>query len=92
MFCFPLTLTHGSSVCIRVHFEFSHKRKFDFMRVVYYTFVVIFTLIIIVMMSCLLVELHLCIIFFLRLSVQVVICNGTFYNICEEAAFTVFKG
>ena len=21
MFCFPLTLTHGSSVCIRVHFN-----------------------------------------------------------------------
>ena len=33
------------------------------MRVVYYTFVVIVTLIIVVMMSCLL-ELHLCILFF----------------------------
>ena len=22
MFCFPLTLTHGSSVCIRVHFNY----------------------------------------------------------------------
>ena len=63
------------------------------MRVVYYTIVITATLIIVVIMSCLLVELHFCIIaflflFFLCLSIQLVICNGTFCNICEEAAFT----
>ena len=51
MFCFPLTLTHGSSLCIRVHFSSHISVKFDFMRVVYYTFVIIVTLIIVVIMS-----------------------------------------
>ena len=34
MFCFLLTLTHGSSVCIRVHFNSHISVLFDFMRVV----------------------------------------------------------
>ena len=51
MFCFPLTLTHGSSVCIRLHFNSHISVELDFMRVVHYTFVIIVTLIIVMIMS-----------------------------------------
>ena len=60
------------------------------MRVVYYTFVIIVTLIIVVIMSCLLVELHLCVIVFCFLFLS--FCTASFamelFITCEEAAFT----
>ena len=46
MFCFPLTLTHGSSVCIRVHFN-SHISVGLTLCALFITPVIIVTLIIV---------------------------------------------
>ena len=81
MFCFScINPTHGSSVCIRVHFNSHISVSLTLFAWFITPFVIIVTLTIVVIV-------HNCF-FFLCLSVQLVICNGTFYNICEEAAFT----
>ena len=79
MFCFPLTLTHGSSVCIRVHFN-SHISVSLTLCALFITPLL------------LLLPPHYCSDdvmsvgrassvhdFFLCLSVQLVICNGTVF-------------